>query len=161
MVTTTESAEGAVFRPEQAAELGTSTKTPGWNLATERRIDDGEALAKNLGLFSIALGLGELVAAESLCEYLGLGGREGLMRLYGLREIATGFGIMANRRPTEWIYGRIAGDALDLGSLTAGLQGAKRRHRRRILGAIGAVAGVTLLDIVCAQQLSKPRRVEP
>jgi hypothetical protein len=160
MVTTTETAPGAVFQPEKAAELGTSTKTPGWDLATERRIDDGEALAKMLGWFSLALGAGELLAAESLCDYLGMDGRESLVRLYGLREIATGVGILAKRRPTEWMYGRIAGDALDLGSLTAGMQGAKRKHRRHILLAMGAVAGVTALDILCAAQLSRPRRQE-
>ena len=52
---------------------------------------------------------------------LGLRGHEKLVASYGAREIATGIGILAARDPTPWIWGRVAGDALDLGTLAGGL----------------------------------------
>jgi hypothetical protein len=54
-----------------------------------------DALARGLGVFSIALGLVEVVAARSLTRALGMQGNETLVRLYGLREIAKGVGILA------------------------------------------------------------------
>ncbi|MBX9699387.1 MAG: hypothetical protein K2X74_08120, partial [Acetobacteraceae bacterium] len=58
-----------------------------------------ERLAQGLGLFSIALGAAELLAPHAMARPLGLAGRERLIALYGLREIATGIGILATRRP--------------------------------------------------------------
>ena len=49
----------------------------------------GEQLARGLGWFSIGLGLTEIAAAPILARTLGLVGKEGLIRAYGLREIAN------------------------------------------------------------------------
>ncbi len=76
-----------------------------------------------------------------------------LVQAYGAREIATGVGILASKDPTPWIWGRVAGDALDLATLAAALQG-NPRARGNVGIAIAAVAGVTALDILCAQTLS-------
>ena len=35
-------------------------------------------------------------------------------RAYGLREIGTGIGILASKDPSPWLWGRVAGDALDV-----------------------------------------------
>ena len=44
----------------------------------------------------IALGLMEVAAPRALARFLGMEGSEALIRGYGLREIATGVGILAS-----------------------------------------------------------------
>lgn len=126
---------------------------PSWDIGPERRIDDGKTLATGLAWFSFGLGLVEILATERLCEYLGMEDDEGLVRLMGFREIATGAGILSQRKPTPWILGRVAGDVLDLAILASAL-GPKNRKRHRVMGAMGAVAGVMALDVICSRQLT-------
>ncbi len=127
---------------------------------TERTLRRGhpdsttDALARGLGVFSIALGLVEVVAARSLTRALGMQGNETLVRLYGLREIAKGVGILASNDPMPWMWGRVAGDALDLATLATGLEGDNPK-RDNVMLALASVAGVTALDIYCAQTLSR------
>jgi hypothetical protein len=155
MATTTEGRPRmAAFTPEQAPYVGAGTETPGWNLDTERRIDDGKTLANFLGWFSLGLGAAELVAPDALERWLGVEGRRALVQAYGVREIGTGIGILTERRPAEWVWGRVAGDVLDLGTLATALTPDNPR-KRNVLLAMGAVAGVMALDILCAKQLSQ------
>jgi hypothetical protein len=112
-----------------------------------------DALARGLGWFSIGLGLVELLATRRLTRALGMEGQETLVQAYGAREIATGVAILASKDPTPWIWGRVAGDALDLATLATQLNAGNRRWEN-VGVAIAAVAGVTALDILCAQTLS-------
>lgn len=153
MITMEETTQSRAFRPEMAEQVGSRTQTPGWDLATERRIDDGQTLANGLGWFSIGLGLYEILAPRHLARFLG-SDRTDLIQAYGLREIGTGIGILTNRRPTEWVWGRVAGDALDLATLATGLDGDNPR-RGNVALAMAAVAGVAALDVMCATQLSR------
>lgn len=70
-----------------------------------------------------------------------------------MREIAAGVAILASPRPAKGLWARIAGDALDLAALFAALSGST--HRRRVAGALGAVAGVSALDVYTAQRMSR------
>src|SRR4028118_2183053 len=79
-----------------------------------------DTLARGLGIFSIGLGIMEVAAPGALARWLGMRGQERLIQAYGLREIATGVGILASRDPTPWIWGRVGGDALDLATLAGG-----------------------------------------
>jgi hypothetical protein len=145
------------FRPELADELGTGTERPGWDLGTERRIDDGRTMARGLALFSLGLGALELLAPERVGRWLGMEDRAGLIRAYGVREIVKGLGILSNRNPSEWVWGRVAGDFLDLATLASGLT-PDNPKRANVGLAIGSVVGVTVLDVVCARQLSANER---
>jgi hypothetical protein len=113
-----------------------------------------DRLARGLGVFSIALGLAEVIAPRALARALGMEGTETVIRGYGMREIATGIGILASEDPTPWIWGRVAGDALDLATLATGLEGDNPKQGNLAL-AIGSVAMVTALDVYCGQQLSR------
>lgn len=113
-------------------------------------------LARGLGWFSIGLGVLELVAPHSLARALGMEERAELIRAYGMREVATGLGILSQRDPTPWVWGRVGGDLLDLATLATGLDGANR-HRGKVGLALAAVAGVTVLDVICAQSLASER----
>lgn len=160
MATTMDNGRAAAFEPEMQDRVGTSRETPGWDLATERRIDDGKTLARQIAFFSIALGAVELAAAEKLCRALGVSeDRADLVRLYGVREVAKGLGILRSHHPEGWLWARIAGDMLDLGTLAAAL-GPRNRKSHRVKAAMLAVAGVTALDVICARQLGKSR-VQP
>ncbi len=117
-----------------------------------------EALAKGLGAFSIGLGLVEIFAARRLTRALGLERHEALIRAYGVREVATGIAILASHDPTPWIWGRVGGDALDLATLAVGFDG-DGRQRTNLGFAAAAVAGVTALDVVCAQGLTADKRL--
>ncbi len=109
-------------------------------------------LGRALGWFSIGLGLSELFAGRRLGRLLGLEHRSGLLRLFGLREIATGLGIFGSTRKKPWLWGRVAGDAVDLAVLGTALF--RENPKRRNAGlALGNVAAVTALDVLCARQL--------
>ena len=112
--------------------------------------DGALGLARSLGWFSIALGALELTSAGSLARALGLRRSADLLRLFGLREIGTGMLILASEDPTPWIWGRVAGDVLDIGTV---LGGVRRNSAGAALG-LAALAGATALDIVCARRLS-------
>jgi len=113
-----------------------------------------DTLARGLGVFSIALGLAELIAPRALARALGMDGQETLIRAYGAREIATGIGILASEDPTPWIWGRVAGDALDVATLVPALD-RDNPQRGNVALALAAVAGATALDIYCGQALSR------
>jgi hypothetical protein len=111
------------------------------------------ALAQGLGWFSLALGAVELFGGKSVARWLGMEQHETLIRAYGVREIVKGVGILSSDDPTPWIWGRIAGDALDLATLSRGLAD-RHAERDRVVMAMGAVAGVTVLDVICANALT-------
>ena len=112
-----------------------------------------ERLATGLGWFSIALGIAELAAPKAICKALGMEGREGLVKAYGVREVATGIAILASHDPTPWIWGRVGGDALDLATLATGLEGDNPK-KDNVWATTAAVAGITLIDVACAQRLT-------
>ena len=105
--------------------------------------------AHGLGIFSIALGLTELLAPRALARMTGMQGRETLLRAYGLREIVTGVGLLASPDPRPWIWGRVAGDALDLSTLAlgAGERPGMAPHRD---AALWMTTAVGVVDIACA-----------
>jgi uncharacterized membrane protein len=130
-------------------------------------------LARALGWFSLALGFAEAAMPREVGQLAGVRNHSRLIRLLGAREIATGIGILRNRRIEPGpVWARVAGDLIDLALLGnasreyrtnqrrrfALLGNASREYRtnqRRLSVATAAVAGVTLLDVMCAQQLSR------
>ncbi|MFD2406651.1 hypothetical protein ACFSVK_14470 [Azorhizophilus paspali] len=79
-----------------------------------------DRLARGLGYFSLGLGLLELASPRLVTRSLGMEGTEALVRAAGAREILTGLGALGVN-PTPAIWGRVAGDALDLATLASGL----------------------------------------
>ena len=121
-------------------------------------------LAKGLGWFGIGIGLAELLMPHAMARAAGLAGKERLLQLWGLREVATGIGILAADDPTPWVWARVAGDALDGLPLATGLD-EDNPQRASTIASIAAVAPVVLLDVACARALSAtttepPRRFD-
>jgi hypothetical protein len=115
--------------------------------------DGAMSLARCLGWFSIGLGAMEVLAPGRLARSLGMYGREGLIQAYGAREIMTGLAILSTGDPTPWIWGRVAGDALDIATLSTAMD-ERNPRRRNVEIAIAMVAAVTAADVVCGQQLA-------
>jgi hypothetical protein len=144
------SAPASAGRPRTAVnEIRTTVPelaTPVW----------AKRVAVGLGWFSIGLGLAELAAPGKITRWLGVGDHAKLVRSYGLREIAAGVGILTNSKIAPHLWGRVAGDAVDLASLGAALRD-EDSNRQAVTLAIGAVVGVTLLDILVGKSLSATR----
>jgi hypothetical protein len=119
-----------------------------------------DPIARALGWFSIGLGLAELVAPRRLSETIGLERRSNLVRAYGLREIAVGVGLVASRRPGPWLWTRVAGDVVDLATMTPGLRN-DDRIQKAAAGAMATVAVITLLDLYCAWRSTARASSEP
>ena len=117
---------------------------------------DGEKLAKGLGWFSIGLGLVEVAAPQTLTECLGMRGREGWVQAYGVREIVNGIAILAQPRPAEWVWARVAGDVLDLATLGSALTPDNPKKLNVQLAMVNVLT-VTALDVLCAKQLTEQR----
>lgn len=113
-----------------------------------------ETLARGLGWFSIALGIGELIAPRAFSRLAGSEDRAGLTRLYGLRELVCGVGILASRNPGSFLWARVGGDVLDLGTLAMVSNNRDSDDRRRAMKAVANVACVTALDVYAARGLS-------
>jgi hypothetical protein len=125
--------------------------------AGPRRHSASTRLARGLGWFSIGLGVVELLAAGPLARLVGLQGRESLLRACGVREIASGIGILASREAAPQsaaVWSRVVGDAMDLSMLGAAAV-APRPQDGHPIAAMAAVAGVTALDVTCACSLQQ------
>ena len=120
-----------------------------------------DTLARGLGWFSIGLGLFELVAPRRITGGLGMHGRERLIRVYGARELATGMGLLAATPRAPWMWARVVGDAVDIGTIVAHRRAALRRAaraERNTAFALGAVVGIAAADIATAARLTARER---
>lgn len=120
----------------------------------DRSMTASQRMARNLGWFSIGLGIAEIVAPGRISRALGLEGNENLLRGYGAREIGAGVWALSDT-PAPAIWSRVAGDLVDLGTLALGYRNGDEEQRRYAAVAIAAVVGVTLIDIVTASSLSR------
>lgn len=109
-------------------------------------LSSSDRLARNLGWFSIGLGIVELLAAEKITGALGMHGKENLVRAFKLREITSGF-ITLSVDKQAGLASRIAGDALDIATLAIAM-GPDNHKRDNAALAFLMVSGVTFLDII-------------
>jgi hypothetical protein len=125
--------------------MGTSTARP----------EDG--LARFLGYISLGLGTPQTTAPSVVNRMIGVrddAEARTWQLVVGLRELAAAAGILTQRRPVEWTWARVAGDAMDLALLSAALRH-RTVHPARTVAAIGAVAGITVADVVEGVRLSR------
>jgi hypothetical protein len=121
---------------------------------------EAHRVARGLGWLSIGLGLTELTFAEGICRLLGVRGRAGLVRALGAREIVTGMGLLSQPERRPWLWGRVAGDAMDL-SLLGTLRDKPAATVWRIASTM-AVLGVTVVDVLAASGVRlRIRRAAP
>ena|SRR5689334_15566456 len=129
------------------AKLVSQTALPG----RSRSLND--EMAGGLGYFSIALGIAELAMPQLIRRAAGIKAPDALVRGYGVREIATGIAILMTHDATPWIWGRVAGDALDIATVA---MSPPERHggEQKKTWALGALLAVTAIDLYCASRLN-------
>lgn len=133
---------------------------------TDQRTD--KKLARFLGLFSVGLGVPQVLMPDRFLRFIGVHGPEPRRwlrrarkhdrailwtRLVGARELVAAVGLLSRPRPVGWLWARVAGDMKDLLLLALSLP--KAADRRKVVAAHGAVAGVAALDVLAAVSMSR------
>ncbi len=106
-------------------------------------------LARALGWASLGLGLPALINPRGFARFVGAHGDDestALARMVGAREIVCGLGILTNTQPTGFLWGRVAGDLMDLALLSTTLRG-NPSERKKTIAATAAALGITALDL--------------
>jgi hypothetical protein len=106
-----------------------------------------------LGIFSIMLGVAELLAPRQIAGALEAEGHETLIRGFGVREIVAGLGLINAPANASGVWNRIAGDAMDLTALAAA--GRNGPRNKAVWGALAFVAAATALDVIVARGLGR------
>jgi hypothetical protein len=109
--------------------------------------------SRALGWASIGIGLTELAAPRQLEHLMGIGNGEntGILRVCGVREVLSGIDILSHDDPAPGLWGRVAGDALDLALL--GVAAKKSRRPGGLATACAMVVGIAALDMLVAMRL--------
>jgi uncharacterized membrane protein len=116
-----------------------------------------ERLARALGWFSLGLGAVQIAAPRRLARLIGMeDSRENraVMRGVGVRETASGVGLLTRPRPAGFLWARVVGDAMDLALLGNAFRHRDDGSRRRVAAAMTAVAVVAVPDLVGSARLS-------
>jgi hypothetical protein len=108
-----------------------------------------DRMGRALGWFSIGLGAIELFAPNRVTRALGMRGKEGLVRAYGLREISSGM-LSLSVEKQAGLWSRVAGDGIDVVTLLSQLRLRKPR-KASVLLALLVVGGIAALDYACAR----------
>ncbi|HEX4023302.1 MAG TPA: SRPBCC family protein [Steroidobacteraceae bacterium] len=93
------------------------------------------------------------MAPRTLGKAIGVN-RPWTLRALGLRELASGVGILSRPRRSAWLWSRVAGDAMDLALLGSAFR-APAPHRVRLAATVGTVSLVTALDVACSRRMSQ------
>jgi uncharacterized membrane protein len=113
-------------------------------------------LARFLGIFSLGLGVPQILAPGLVNRLIGVRDdprSRRWQRIVGVREVAAAAGLLTQRRPVEWVWGRVAGDVKDLILLGTGFR--KAENPRRLAAATGAVVGIMATDALDAVALTR------
>lgn len=120
---------------------------------TLRDVTD-QQMASGLGWFSVGLGLAEIFAPQALGQLIGAGSASRYLPLLGLREVASGVGILRGKRPAAGLISRVAGDVMNLMFLAAAAN-SRNADPARLSAAAVAIAGVTALDVIASERVSE------
>jgi hypothetical protein len=114
-----------------------------------------------LGWASFGLGALELFAPKVLTRWLGMEGKEGLIRAYGVREFGAGV-MCLSANSGAGAFSRAAGDTLDLATLVIAYRDDNPK-KRNVAIAMAAVAGVGIVDAAVGWKIRDlhRRKTEP
>lgn len=127
-------------------------------MTTEReqgRNGPTDPLVTALGVLSVGLGLAEVAAPATVARWIGMreddSRSQAVLRGFGMRELASGFGLLRAEDPTGWLWSRFAGDVMDLAFLGTGFSG-ERARRGRLGAATAMVAAVAAVDYLASRR---------
>ncbi|HYW50082.1 MAG TPA: SRPBCC family protein [Gemmatimonadaceae bacterium] len=146
-----DAAPGGMSRPDVTAEA-LPDLSQGRHYRPARLRTSGEAVNDGLAWFSLALGVTQIMAPDALTRLIGVRPSRqsrAAMQAIGVRELASGLGLMKSRKRTPWLWSRVAGDVMDISLLGVGA-GRRSDDRVRATRAMFAVGGVAALDLYAA-----------
>lgn len=119
--------------------------------------DPGAAkLTTGLGWFSLGLGATQLLAPGRVNRMIGVRDdtrtRFGQV-LVGAQELTAAAGILSQRRPVMWLWGRTAGDALHI-AMVARAAPSRAERPARVAMTLGALAGCFITDAYASARMS-------
>ncbi|WP_375383215.1 hypothetical protein [uncultured Sphingomonas sp.] len=114
---------------------------------------DYKKLSLGLGFFSLALGATELLGAKSIAKALDADDHSGIVKGFGIRELAAGFAILAQPAVATGVWGRVVGDVMDIVATSGAAKNSPRN--KSAWGALAFVIGATALDVWVAIGLDK------
>lgn len=132
----------------RAGDMGAAARSP-------------ERLARGLGWLSFGLGAGALAAPHAVSRLSGVDDSmtaRAVLQAAGLRELTHAAGLLGPRRPGQWIWTRVAGDAMDLTALGRAMADRRGQRRLRVAAATAAVVAITAVDLIAAVQMTRARR---
>ena len=110
----------------------------------------GQMLARGLGVFSLGLGVVQVVAPAEFAQLIGVrpkAERETTTRMVGARELGAAAGLLTSPASATFMWMRVAGDLMDLALLTRAMSARDTRQDRAGV-ALASVAGITALDVL-------------
>ncbi|MFF1607553.1 SRPBCC family protein [Amycolatopsis sp. NPDC058278] len=117
---------------------------------------------RRLGWLSFGLGVAQLAAPDTVRRISGVDDSarsRAVVPVVGARELVHAAGLLTSRRKGVWAWTRVAGDAMDLTALGLAIAHRGGRRRRRLVGVTGAVAGITVLDLLTAVRASRTQNI--
>jgi hypothetical protein len=120
-------------------------------------------LAKFLGIFSFGLGVAQLAIPDRINKLIGVKDTQktrAIQRAVGVQELTAAQGIFSFSPPTPVLWTRVAGDLLHLGLLVKALDN-RRNDDSKLKNAIGAVAGIALVDVFVTARYQSAWPKEP
>lgn len=125
----------------------------------EERHAPSEDTARAMGWFSVGRGVAQILAPGLVGALTGVR-NDKLLRLYGLRELAVGAGILNSENPGSWMWARVAGDVMDFATILEVIASGDESRMDEAALSLVAVAGATMADVMCATTLSAAKAVE-
>ncbi len=107
---------------------------------------------------SFALGAGELLAGKRLARSMGVPQHSGIVRAFGVRELAAGAALAAKPASSTNMWGRVIGDLIDLAALAAVLRTGSARNKVA-WGGLAFVGGALLADLAAAVAMQRRETV--
>jgi uncharacterized membrane protein len=126
------------------------------------RLDEVQRRGRELGWMSLGLGVAQLAAPDTVRRISGVDDSStsrAVVPLVGVRELVHAAGLLTSRRKGVWAWTRVLGDAMDLTSLGMAIAHRSGRRRRRLLAVTGAIAGITVLDLLTAVQATRAQKI--
>lgn len=116
-----------------------------------------DRLARVLGLFSLGLGSVQIADPDGVNRFVGLRvtpENQAAMRGVGVQELLMGLPLFRRKAPAALLWGRVAGDAMQIGMLAAAMDN-KKNDRDRLRTTIGALGAVAVVDLFAAIRASR------
>jgi uncharacterized membrane protein len=120
----------------------------------------GTTVARGLGLFSMGLGLYQLLAPRQFDELIGVRPHDDIettTRAIGARELGAAAGLLVSPMPVAFMWMRVAGDMMDLALLGRALN-ARSNRQDRVGAAMTSVIGITALDVLTSILVTREAR---